>query len=168
MEFSHVGDVLHPSPDDVEAAVRAAGTNTGEEVLEAARRKKMSFVRRQLAPEASRRVDAALSEEFIGAPGWRVEVVQARQVCGGPLWCVSSGGKGLVACGGSDGVVRVATLGTFERAERWRLNRDSALSDFARPSSVCECSTSRRAYGAVSAAASCVTFGVISLSLIHI
>ena len=72
MEFSHVGDVLHPSPDDVEAAVRAAGTNTGEEVLEAARRKKMSFVRRQLAPEASRRVDAALSEEFIGAPGWRV------------------------------------------------------------------------------------------------
>ena len=71
MEFSHVGDVLHPSPDDVEAAVRAAGTNTGEEVLEAARRKKMSFVRRQLAPEASRRVDAALSEEFIGAPGWR-------------------------------------------------------------------------------------------------
>ena len=96
MEFSHVGDVLHPSPDDVEAAVRAAGTNTGEEVLEAARRKKMSFVRRQLAPEASRRVDAALSEEFIGAPGWRVEVVQARQVCGGPLWCVSSGGKGLV------------------------------------------------------------------------
>ena len=62
MEFSHVGDVLHPSPDDVEAAVRAAGTNTGEEVLEAARRKKMSFVRRQLAPEASRRVDAALSE----------------------------------------------------------------------------------------------------------
>ena len=129
MEFSHVGDVLHPSPDDVEAAVRAAGTNTGEEVLEAARRKKMSFVRRQLAPEASRRVDAALSEEFIGAPGWRVEIVQARQVCGGPLWCVSSGGKGLVACGGSDGVVRVATLGTFERAERWRLNRDSALSD---------------------------------------
>ena len=25
--------------------------------------------------------------------------------------------------------MRVATLGTFERAERWRLNRDSALSD---------------------------------------
>lgn len=129
MEFSHVGDVLHPSPDDVEAAVRAAGTNTGEEVLEAAQRKKMSFVRRQLAPEASRRVDAALAEEFIGAPGWRMDVVQARQVCGGPLWCVAAGCKGLVACGGSDGVVRVATLGTFERSERWRLDRESALSD---------------------------------------
>ena len=72
--------------------MRAAGTNTGEEVLEAARRKKMSFVRRQLAPEASRE-STPLSEEFIG-PRAGVEVVQARQVCGGPLWCVSSGGKG--------------------------------------------------------------------------
>ena len=106
MEFSHVGDVLHPSPGRCRGGRASGGHEHGRRSFRSSETEEDEFRAEAIAPEASRRVDAALSEEFIGAPGWRVEVVQARQVCGGPLWCVSSGGKGLVACGGSDGVVR--------------------------------------------------------------
>ena len=90
-------DVLHPSPADVERAVAAAGTNLATDVVETAQKRRRSFSRSASSGE--------LAERFQPAPAFGLELVRARQVCGGPLWCVAAGGRGLAACGGADGVV---------------------------------------------------------------
>ena len=129
MEFLHHGDALHPSPSDVELAVASHGPGSAAAVIEDEKRKRSTW-RKSLSPGGSAtKGSGAVEESFVGAPQFHSEIVQAKQVCEGPLWAVSVSPRGLVACGGSDGLVTVAFLSAPRElgGGDWRLPREALL-----------------------------------------